>query len=330
MPPKYSIVIPAYNAERWLSSAIDSVFAQTASDWELVVVDDGSTDSTADLVARYESDRIRLISQANKGQSAAQNRGLEESRGEFVLLLDADDRLRPYSLSHLHGVLVAHPECSLAYGAGTYIREDGLPFRKDQRIRMSRKPSGDVLRAILKANFVGYVGAVLMRLESVRNAGYFRDDIVLAQDWEFWCRMATVGHFRYAGPRVVYEYRIHESSIARGTGSSVENQRAAIDAVFRNPAIRERFSPSTLRRLQRKRWSDAALFSAVELIRSGRTGTAREHLARALAGDPLSLRAGLLYVAMLLPSVPNSVMARLGASPAARENEAHCKEGTPR
>lgn len=312
MSPKFSIVIPAYNAERWLEEAIDSVFAQSEQDWELIVIDDGSTDRTAAIATQYSEARLRLVSQPNSGQSAAQNCGLRESRGEFLLLLDSDDRLRPYALQYLHSALVHRPQCCLAYATGSYISEDGISLSGDMRVRLSRKPSGEVLGHILKRNFVSYTGAVLIRLKAIRQVGGLRTDLVMAQDWELWCRLAAVGEFAFAGHRVVLEYRMHQTSVARTKGAVADSQRGAIEAVFQNPEIRRRFPAQSLRRFERLRGAQASLFAAIELLRSGQQAEARAALRKALGADPFLIRASLLYWASLLPILPKWFWHRLG------------------
>jgi cellulose synthase/poly-beta-1,6-N-acetylglucosamine synthase-like glycosyltransferase len=95
LPIRVSIIMPCYNAARFIGEAIDSVLAQAEVSWELIIIDDGSTDGSADIVRRYSDPRITLLAQANAGVSAARNAGLASSRGEFVAFLDADDRMRP-------------------------------------------------------------------------------------------------------------------------------------------------------------------------------------------------------------------------------------------
>src|SRR5689334_13713964 len=106
--------MPAYNAARHIGEAIASVVAQDFAAWRLLVVDDGSTDETAEVVRRCGDARLTLISQPNQGVSTARNRGLAEATGEFVAFLDADDRWRPDALSRLIAALRARPEAALA------------------------------------------------------------------------------------------------------------------------------------------------------------------------------------------------------------------------
>ena len=310
--PRFSVVMPAYNAQGWIAEAVDSVIAQSVDDWELIVVDDGSTDRSAAIVADYTDPRVRLLRQPNGGQSAAQNRGLADARGEFVLFLDADDRLRPRALQHLVDILARRPDACLAYGSGTYISEAGEASPKKWKLTFSRKHSGSVLRHIVRRNFVAYPGATLIRKRAIERAGNLRTDLVLAQDWEFLCRLATVGEFVFAGPWVVLEYRVHPRSVSRSTGADPENQRAAIEAVFDNPVIRASLAEPMRNRLRRARWADAGLFAAVELMRVGHRREAREQLQGVLRLTPIAPKALILYVMTLPRALPRGLRAHLG------------------
>src|SRR5918998_3304628 len=118
-----SVIIPCYNQGRFLSEAIESVLAQTYPHVETIVVDDGSTDDTSNIAARYSG--VRCIRQGNQGLAAARNTGLGESKGGYLVFLDADDRLLPNALETGLECLKAHPECALAYGHCTLITVDG-------------------------------------------------------------------------------------------------------------------------------------------------------------------------------------------------------------
>lgn len=113
LPARVSIIMPCYNAARFIDEAIASVLAQTEASWELIVIDDGSTDGSAEIVRRFTDPRIRLITQANAGVSAARNAGLASSRGEFVAFLDADDRMRPDRLQLPLTILAGDPSLDL-------------------------------------------------------------------------------------------------------------------------------------------------------------------------------------------------------------------------
>ena len=108
-----SIVIPLYNKEKYISDTLRSVFGQSFQDFEVVIVDDGSTDGSAAVVRSYDDPRIRLIEQANGGVSAARNRGIAEARGEYIAFLDADDEWKPDYLATQHSLAVKYPQCSV-------------------------------------------------------------------------------------------------------------------------------------------------------------------------------------------------------------------------
>ncbi len=310
--PRFSIVMPVYNGERWIGEAIDSVYRQTTNDWSLTIVDDGSTDRSADIVNGFHDTRIRLLHQENRGQSAAQNRGISESSGAFIMLLDADDRLRPRALEYLHSAIDRETDASLAYGRGTYIREDGVKMTPDRRTELSGKPSGDVLTEILRRNFIGYPGCALIRRRALDKTGPLKKNLVLAQDWELWCRLASVGSFIFAGSQVVLDYRVHKSSVSRSTGSNAENQHQAIDAVYSNPVIRSRVPARTLDRLHQARLADANAFAAVELLREGHVTEARRTIRNAIGKDSLTPRILALCIALHLPKLPAFVLNRIG------------------
>src|SRR4030067_1139719 len=126
-PGLASIIMPVYNGEQYLRQAIDSVLAQTCPHWELVVVDDGSTDSTSAIVHSFSDERIRYTYEQNRGQTTALNRGLELARGEYVTTLDADDWLNADSLQARVDCLAAHEESGVAYGDGYYSNAAGKP-----------------------------------------------------------------------------------------------------------------------------------------------------------------------------------------------------------
>src|ERR687898_2245292 len=124
--PLVTVVIPCYNQAHFLGEAIESVLSQSYEHFEIIVVDDGSTDETSEVASRYEG--VRLIRQENRGLAGARNRGLEEAKGEYVVFLDADDRLLPGALEAGLGCFEAHPECAFVFGNSRRIPEGGTPL----------------------------------------------------------------------------------------------------------------------------------------------------------------------------------------------------------
>lgn len=288
--------MPAYNSERFVGEAIDSVIAQTESDWELIAVDDGSTDATAEIVGRYTDPRIRLVRQPNNGVSAARNIGMAAAGGSYALFLDSDDRLRPDTLHRLGSAHRERPEIYVAYGDWVFIDEGGRPIGPETKPRFTPRPSGVILEPMLRNGFLVHAGAACIRAECLRRVGEW-GPYRLGEDWEYMCRLAAHGDFHYVGERPVLEYRLHGQSTVRRIGRNVEELSRVIDAVFSNPLFRDRLPERTLARLKRKRQAATCAFGAKHCAVAGQWGKA---LILAVRGIGLDLRNP---ADLILPSV---------------------------
>jgi len=147
MAPQFSVIIPAYNYGRFVSRAIDSALNATGPTREVIVIDDGSTDDTTSVLAKY-GDRITAERQTNQGVSAARNRGLDRARGEFIICLDADDRLLPEALTVFANLMEQHPDAGLVFGGYVSIEEEGRvkPGRVPPPMRLPLENFRDYLR----------------------------------------------------------------------------------------------------------------------------------------------------------------------------------------
>lgn len=198
---KVSIIMPTYNRAHVIGEAIRSVIEQTYGDFEIIVVDDGSTDDTEEYCAGLGESRVRYVRQENRGASTARNRGIAESTGSYLLFLDSDDVLYNTALAKLVGVMEEHPECGAAYcgfvvttGPGEILSSSPLDF-----------PSGDVLaRMCMEQLCVPH--SVLARREAVRSSGGFDERLRLFEDWDFWIRIAAETPFAFV-PEYLVEYR---------------------------------------------------------------------------------------------------------------------------
>src|SRR5215213_6785783 len=162
-----SVVIPCYNQAHFLGEAIESALAQSYPHFEIVVIDDGSTDTTSEVAGRYPG--VRCVRQDNQGLSAARNSGLHHSEGEYVVFLDADDRLLPEALEAGIGCLKAYPECAFASGRYRFIAGDGS-FLKHPRERPFDK---DSYVALLQRNYIGVPAVVMYRRAVFASVGGF-------------------------------------------------------------------------------------------------------------------------------------------------------------
>jgi len=216
--PAVSIMMPAYNAERYVARAIESVFAQSFSDWELVIVDDGSTDRTAAIAASYQDARIIVVHKVNGGEASARNVALGAMHGEYVAFLDADDEWLPGHLATAAAYLGAHTEHAGVYSDGYHVTVDG---RRLNLLSTRRRPpvTGRVFDEAVRGPdlFGPPVCVVLRRQPIVRHRLAFDEDIVIGPDWDFFVRFAEVGTFGYVG-RPTCLYRVHAANITSRIG----------------------------------------------------------------------------------------------------------------
>ena len=184
---KVSVITPVHNRERHLPFAIDSVAAQRFPSLEHIVVDDGSTDGTAAIVARY-GDRIRSVRQKNAGVAAARNRALSMARGEYLAFLDSDDIWRPGRLARHVAMLDANPRAGILYAAVDYIDADGNP----SPVRRSGRgtPSGFILPTLVRHN-VMETSTVIVRRRLVEDAGGFNTAYPPCEDWDVWLQVCV-------------------------------------------------------------------------------------------------------------------------------------------
>lgn len=190
--PTVSVVIPAYNAGWCIGKAIDSVLAQSFRDFEVIVVNDGSTDETASVLSRY-GDALRVVDQANGGMSHARNSGIRMARGEFIAFLDSDDWWLPEKLARQVALMRARPE--LGFCSCTARVED--PAGRLLNMWECRTWQGSFLAHLFSSNadVPGSCSAVLARRSLVERAGAFDETLRGAEDPDLWMRLAAISEY---------------------------------------------------------------------------------------------------------------------------------------
>lgn len=198
MKPLISVIIPTYNYGTFLKEAIQSVQAQTFSHWECLVIDDGSTDDTKQIVENIitNDQRVRYFYQENKGLSAARNKGIQESQGDFLQFLDSDDLLERRKLELQLEYLSNHPDADIVYGDARYFStkrpwerlysKDSL--NQDWMPRASGK--GPNFLSHLIAQNLMVVSSPLIRRNVIEKSGLFDESLKAHEDWEYWIRCA--------------------------------------------------------------------------------------------------------------------------------------------
>lgn len=210
--PRVSVVIPTYGHAHLVEETLASVFAQTYDDFEVVVVNDGSPDDTAErLRPLVERGRIRYVEQANAGQGPARNRGLAEARGKYVAFLDDDDLWPADKLTWQVACLGANPEAVMVYGHHAKLSPDG---RLEVDDPIPDRPSGDVRSDFRLRNWLLSPGQTLMRTADVRAIGGFDEGIWGSDDWDLYVRLSGRGPFLFL-PRIALHYRVHDANASR-------------------------------------------------------------------------------------------------------------------
>ncbi len=226
-----SVVIPTYNHRAYVLDALDSVFRQTFTDYEVIVVNDGSPDDTGEVLRPLaEAGRIRYIEQPNAGQAAARNRGIAEARGEFIALLDDDDLWPPDKLAWQTAALVANPTWTMVTGYSEVLGAG--PASKHPESLPAPHPGKRLFAA---CNWIRSPGQVLIRREAVRRIGLFDPAIRGADDWDLYIRLAEAGPVVFVDRLALY-YRLHASNASADCWGMFTNVRRVYRKHFARPA----------------------------------------------------------------------------------------------
>jgi glycosyltransferase involved in cell wall biosynthesis len=222
MPQAISAIITTYNYGRFIAGAVESVLQQSVRPDEILVVDDGSTDGTADIVAGYAAAGVRYVSQANGGAGAARNRGLRETRGELVAFLDGDDRWLPDKLARQLDHLHRYPSVGLITGGECQVFEGG-----QASMLVTRPPVGAArfYPQILIENTIGNPSLTLIRRACFKQVGGFDESLRLGQDWDMWIRIAKAFPIGVvAGPLILFTQHANSLTAGRGAARYASNQ----------------------------------------------------------------------------------------------------------
>lgn len=204
-----SVIIPAYNAEKTIAKTINSVLAQTYADFELIVIDDGSQDTTLEIIKNISDSRLKLFSYPHQGHSAGRNRGLSHAVGEYISFIDADDLWTPDKLEAQFQALQTHPEAAVAYSWTNFIDQDDRFLRSGSYINVQ----GEVYSRLLGTNFIENGSNPLIRREALTAVGKFDETLITSPDWDMWLRLAARYSFVCVeAPQILYRVSTHSVS----------------------------------------------------------------------------------------------------------------------
>jgi glycosyltransferase involved in cell wall biosynthesis len=240
MTPLVSIVMATKNYARFLPQAVESVLAQTYSDWELLIIDDGSTDDTPAVIQPFLSDRrVRFLRSDQLGQSRAKNLGIGLSRGEYIAFLDADDIWEPTKLTKQLAVFREHPDVGLVFTRRSLIDESDQPIVTSPT---AAPPRGHVLPELVVQNFVCF-SSVMVRREVLAHVGRFDPQWDLAIDYDLWLRVAAHHHFDWVDEELV-RYRTGHGNLSKKQGDRVETALSILHRAKARPIVAQRVPAS--------------------------------------------------------------------------------------
>ncbi len=291
--PTVSIIIPTYNREHLLGRAIQSVLDQTYQNFELIIVDDGSTDDTEKLVKSFNSEKIRYIRHGeNKGPSAARNTGIQSAKGDYIAFQDSDDEWMPRKLEkQIRAFETASPAVGIVYTGRYRIIND----KKDYAPPTKWTPKdGDIFSSLLKVCFV-CTPVVLVKRDCFERAGMFDERFPPFEDWELFLRMSRYYQFKYINEPLVIKYR-QPDSITENQSACIKGLKQMLETYFEDIK-------------QDKTVLAMHYFGLGHLLYSnGKLSEGRNYFVRSLKAYPLDIRVvGALLVSLLGKSVYNMV-----------------------
>jgi glycosyltransferase involved in cell wall biosynthesis len=254
--PVISVVIPVYNGELTIKSTIESVLTQTFNDFELIVINDGSTDSTLDILGRFQDSRIKVYSYPNAGLSASRNRGIDQASGDYISFLDADDLWTADKLEAQLNVLRKEPGVSVAYSWTDFIDRAGNLLGYG----IYDTDIGYVFPKLLVFFFIGSGSNALICKNVFEEVGRFDESLVAAEDWDMFLRIAARYNFSVI-PKPQILYRITEYSMSSNVIKQEEECMKVVERAYaREPG-------KSLLHLKKSTYANLYLYLAAHALR---------------------------------------------------------------
>lgn len=274
--PLVSVVISTYNRSDYVGDTVESVINQTYPNIDLIVVDDGSTDGTGEIIRRF-GDKVRYVWQENAERASARNHGLRLAKGEFIAFLDSDDLWMPDKIEQAVKFLRANPRFGLVYT--DYVQIDGEG--RELRVVRVGGPSGRVTEALLKRSFVPF-GAHLSRTSLIKEINGFVEDRQMSgsEDWEMWVRLSLRTEFAY-DPRALSKIRTHAANTMGDADVMCRAMARASQAVYQSEQLVSAY-PKSLRRMD----AHFALANAISYCSQRDARRSVGFLRNAIATDP--------------------------------------------
>lgn len=283
-----SVIIPAYNQGHFLARAVNSVLEQTHENLEVIVVDDGSTDDTAQVAQSFTDGRVRYVYKENGGLSSARNEGIRQARGDTLTYLDSDDCFLPEKLAVLTAVLAEEPALGFVAGQAVPVDEN-----ENQVGKLFDTPLPADPKELLLGNPL-HVGSMLLRRHWQEQVGFFDESLRSYEDWDMWLRLALAGCPMKYVPQPVSLYRFHTAQMTRDGRQMTTATFAVLEKLFAREDL-----PPDWQAMKDEAYSQAFLRAAAQSYRIMDYEEGKKNLAQAVIlapdllaeeGDQMALR----------------------------------------
>ena len=229
--PKVSVIIPTHNSSCTIGETLQSVFSQTYSDFEILLINDGSTDNLMEVLKGFQDSRLQILNYENGGLSVARNRGIDRASGKYLIFLDADDLWSPDKLeSHVNALDNAqknNPKASVVYSWSYFLDDETNSSYIDNPLHCE----GNVLPKIVETNFIISGSNPMITREAIDSVGYFDSDFQGASDWNYWIRLAQQWDYILIPERQVF-YRQSPTSMSSNVETIEQDQLRVINTIF--------------------------------------------------------------------------------------------------
>lgn len=295
--PAVSVIIPAYNAGRFIEEAVSSVLAQTCRDLEVIVVDDGSSDDTQERIARFVP-AVTVLTQPNGGVATALNTGIRHARGVYVTFLDADDVWVPHRVARVTESLERDPGAGAAYHGYAGIDERGAPIGPP----FTPAHGGDLLEPLLRGLFIGQ-SMVTIRRTCLDRVGLFDPTLRISADWDLFVRIALHGYRFQCVPEALVRYRMHQHNITRDFAAVVKDGRIVLDRAFADSRLPPALQSDAVRA---KAYAQLSISVAARYLQSDRRAEGLALLLDGVRREPSVLLRPSFYLDFAQRALPAS------------------------
>ncbi len=279
--PLISVIVPTYNYAHFIGDCLESIFSQTYKDFEVIVVDDGSTDGTAEILQEYK-EKIRYIYQENRGLPSARNTGIQSSHGKFLAFLDSDDLWLPYKLEEQIRILGDDADMGIIFSDASAFNERGVI--RESILKEEKICTGFCFERLFMGNYL-VMPTVMIRKNCLEKSGIFDESLTAVEDYDLWLRISLFYKIGFVD-KVLAMYRVHPSNMSRDFCRLLDNEIRVIKKIINAyPETAEKMGKNIPLRL-------CSLFNqyGLEWISKGETRLAKKNFMEAIRSRPRQLR----------------------------------------